>query len=362
MGELRFVSVTEADALQVPWPDIYFTPHYGRAVEYSDNAEWELAMWTDGPILYPYLKRPIDTDLGVEGAFDIVSPYGYSGSWAPAEVPVSTWHAFRMALRAALHERGCVAEFQRLGNLVPGRKQLLAADTKLRGNFHIDTISLNVAQGYDTLWAAAEGRCRTATRKARKLGYTWSCRPFTPEDANPTSIFRKLYEQTMKRVEAAPYYLFPDAYYQSLQQHFSEQLYYLEVQSPVGAPVVAGMFMHWKTLLHSHLIASEPKATREGAGNLAYDGLIQWACQQQQITKMHIGGGIQSNDKLFLFKRSFGGDAEPFWTCRGIIDELRYAQLVHAAAETANVSSQVLEAIGYFPAYRGVAQLMAQAA
>ena len=37
--------------------DIYFSPVYGEACEYSDNAIWELCQYKD--LIYVYLKKKI---------------------------------------------------------------------------------------------------------------------------------------------------------------------------------------------------------------------------------------------------------------------------------------------------------------
>ena len=86
MDELSFLSRHEAEALAIPWPDAYFSPGYGAAVEASDRALWELAIWRGGEVLYPYLRRPVLELLpGQDGPwFDLVTPYGYAGTWTRA--------------------------------------------------------------------------------------------------------------------------------------------------------------------------------------------------------------------------------------------------------------------------------------
>lgn len=57
------------------YPDIYFTPEYGKACEYSDDAIWELCQYKD--LIYVYLKKEyIFEDIKY---FDLITPYGYSG-------------------------------------------------------------------------------------------------------------------------------------------------------------------------------------------------------------------------------------------------------------------------------------------
>ena len=39
----------------INYPDIYFTHEYGKACEYSDDANWELCQYKD--LIYVYLKK-----------------------------------------------------------------------------------------------------------------------------------------------------------------------------------------------------------------------------------------------------------------------------------------------------------------
>ena len=59
----------------INYPDIYFTPEYGKACEYSDDAIWELCQYED--LIYVYLKKKIIYDNITY--YDLITPYGYSG-------------------------------------------------------------------------------------------------------------------------------------------------------------------------------------------------------------------------------------------------------------------------------------------
>src|SRR5688500_15775464 len=106
MSELQILSVDEARSADVAWPDMYFTPEYGAAAEASEGSGWFVAVWSRGPIVFPFLKRPVPSELGTPGLFDVVSPYGYCGTWAPDDVDLAQWQQFRTELRAALREQG----------------------------------------------------------------------------------------------------------------------------------------------------------------------------------------------------------------------------------------------------------------
>ena len=70
--EMEFYSIITIPK-EIKYPDIYFTPEYGKACEYSDNAIWECCIYKD--LIYVYLKRPII----YEGKtyYDLITPYGY---------------------------------------------------------------------------------------------------------------------------------------------------------------------------------------------------------------------------------------------------------------------------------------------
>ena len=315
MSKLLIMSTQEARASSVPWPDVYFSPGYGEAAEASDAGTWEVAVWDSGPIVFPYVKRP----EAQEDRFRVTSPYGYAGTWAPPEVPLTQWQAFREALRSSLADRGCTTEFQRCSGLVSGRELLLQADPGLVGRHHNDTIGIDLSQGYDAAWTAAEGRSRTKTRKARKRGYSWQCRVCTAQDVAPGSTFRVLYEATMRRVESTPYYFFNDNYFARLQSGLTERLFILEVSAPDGVVVSSGLFMDWAPRLHLHLVGSRPQALRDSAVNMVYDGLIRWGCEAGRFELLHVGGGTAADDSLFFFKKSFGGQRVPYWVVNGEI-------------------------------------------
>lgn len=354
MSELEFLSVEQAEAAALDYPDVYLTPAYGRAAEASDGASWELAVWRPGPILYPTLRRPVDPEL-LPDAFDVVSPYGYAGAWAPPSVGVEQWRAFRGAWREAMVARGAVAEFLRAGGFVRGYEAMLAADPALERRSETSTVAIDLARSFEDAWAAAEGRARTKTRKAKKRGYTWSCRPCTPADVEDGSPFRALYDGTMRRVDARSYYLFPAAYYRALAEGLGARLLLIEVEHPEQGLGVSGLAFDWAPNLHLHLVGNQTWAMRDGAGNLLYHGLIEWACAQDRFTRLHVGGGLSHEDRLYFFKRGFGGHATPFVTAAAILDRPRYTEAVERRARQLGCEVAALAGSDYFPAYRASA-------
>jgi hypothetical protein len=348
---LRFLNVGAAAAEDLPWPDVYFAPQYGAALEVSDAADWEVAVWEPGPILLPYLKRPIDPDLCAgEQLYDLVGPYGYAGAWAPDDVTSATWTEFRRAFGEAARERGMVAEFLRLTALVPGTEALAAADPEVELARLSETFRVDLSVGEDAYWARAEGRHRTSVRKARKVGLRAEVTDLAPGDMAAESPFRALYEDTMRRVDAKPYYLFEQGYYDRLED--------LRAQTQLGRvldaddrTVAAALFFRWGDLLHYHLAGSERQAARDGANNLLLDSVARRG-MAEGARGFHLGGGLREGDALHKFKRSLGGDALPFRVARCVLDPDRYTRLTELHAQRTSRTAADLTETGWFPAYR----------
>ncbi len=350
---LTFFDARSAAAARLPWPDVYFTDRYGAALEVSDEAAWEVAVWGDGPILLPYLKRPVDPELcdaaGEAGLFDLVGPYGYAGAWAPPELDPSAWTEFRSAFHEASRERGYVAEFLRLSSLVPGADALAAADPAVEIVRLSETFRIDLTGGEDVYWTRAEGRHRTSTRKARKVGLRAEVTDLAPRDLAPESPFRRLYEDTMRRVDAKPYYLFPDGYYERLGA-LSDGTWLGRVLDGDRA-VAAALFFRFDRLVHYHLAGSERQAARDGANNLLLDAVARRG-MADGADGFHLGGGLREGDALHRFKRSLGGEALPFRVARTVLDPDRYHRLTAAHAARTDRTPDDLAATGWFPAYR----------
>ena len=75
MDRIEFYDKYNINSITINFPDIYFTPEYGLACEYSDNAEWECCVYKD--LIYVYLKKKIMHNN--TNYYNLITPYGYSG-------------------------------------------------------------------------------------------------------------------------------------------------------------------------------------------------------------------------------------------------------------------------------------------
>jgi lipid II:glycine glycyltransferase (peptidoglycan interpeptide bridge formation enzyme) len=208
-----------------------------------------------------------------------------------------------------------------------------------------------VDQGPDAAWKAMEGRSRTAIRKAERSGFDSRLRPVRPDDTEPGSTFRRLYETTMARVGSSPRYLFTDEYYQQLLHGLGPALLMAEVYDPDGVIVAASLVMRHRGRAHYHLAGSDPGAARLGANNLLVWAIIGWAAAEG-LDLVHLGGGLTADDNLFRFKRSFGGRAAEFWTGTAVLDESQYRILAEERSSRLGIPLDRMRTSSFFPLYR----------
>jgi hypothetical protein len=279
-----------------------------------------LAIWTAGPILFPFLMRSIDPAI-TDGRqlFDAISPYGYSGTAALGPTTPGDWKAFRAAWRNAALDMNIVGEFQRFSPFVDGREALCAADGSVHARKH-NMIVLARCEDLEAYWATVSSMVRNRVRRATRLGYKAVVHPATESDVVPGSPFRCLYEQTMKTVEASEDYLFSDDYYRLLSEQLGDAFQICSVVDENGHAVAAGLFFVWKERAHFHLAGSDRAVRKDGCNILRLDAQIRWA-SEAGCRLVNLGGGRDEDDPLFRFKANFGNDHLPFYVGTAILDE-----------------------------------------
>jgi hypothetical protein len=282
--------------------------------------------------------------------FEATSPYGYTGihidgSLTDQEVD-DRWSATMELLR----ELSVVSIFLRFA---PFDDDSAVRSGRLAG-LTVRKVSETIlvpTPDEESVWTGLRGRARTAIRKAISNGLTASFRTVEPADVAQDAPFRKLYEWTMSRVDAAPDYFFPQKYYDDLVSGLAESLKICTVTSTSGEVLAACLVLADAETYHYHLSGSDPEGARAGANNLLIWELLRAAVADGR-SRAHLGGGVTPNDSLQRFKESFGGHSVPFRIGSAVIDEAEYGRLVELRASDIGVTPERLLESAYFPAFR----------
>jgi hypothetical protein len=324
-------------------PDVYFTPGYGRAASVSDGGEWVLLEAFDGAWQMPLIVQTL-----ADGTKDAMSPYGYSGIYASPSLNSLQVQQAWFATVDFLGKEAIISVLLRHSPLVPQAYDLPGLISIVSGH---PTIVLEPVDS-DSAWSEMVSTCRTRIRKATKNGYTCDVRQASSQDLAPTGNFRRLYEQTMSRLDATPLYFFGDDYYEELLVGLGSNLLIAEVRDSAGVAVSSALLMRHAHLLHYHLSGSNVDDARMGTNNLMLWTVTQFAIEQG-LRQFHLGGGLEARDGLFHFKHTFGRRELEYRVSGLIIDEKLYRDHVRNRARACDVTANTLLASNHFPAYRG---------
>jgi serine/alanine adding enzyme len=253
-------------------------------------------------------------------AADVISPYGYGGPAGGDTV------AFWPAYEAWAGERGVVTTFVRFHPLYANQRG---------APIHVEQLTPTIGWrlGGDLL-AGMHGKHRNALRKAQATGLEIVAEP-------GLGRFVPLYQETMQRAAAAPFYFFSDAYWQALEG-LGEGLARFEVLGD-GEVVASALCLASPPWLHYHLGATSEEGRKLGATTLVLYEAAVWA-KERGYECFHLGGGVGGRrDSLHAFKRRF----DPGGEC-----EVAIGKAVHDAEAYRALGGDPTDLSEFFPAYR----------
>jgi len=330
-----------ASVLERARHDFYHLPGYALLSEDTDGGRAGALLIEDGDAcLWPLLERPIAGTTET----DLTSPYGYPGPITTAASPEQADDLLRRGLPRAfalLRERGNVSFFSRLHPLLEvGTATLASTCTVVE---HGNTVSLDLTLGPEEGFAAYRTLARRHVRAATRAGFV------ARHDAELAELetFIRLYNDTMKRIGATPYYFFDESYYERLRAALGDRLsiWLAERDGRVGAAV---LFTEVSGIVQYHLSASDAELADFYPTRLVVDAARQWG-HARGDQALHLGGGLGGKeDALFFFKAGFSTRRHVFRTARAVLDRERYVALTRASSSSVDPDVHT----GFFPAYR----------
>jgi len=276
-----------------------------------------------GDVFFPCLVRREPTD--------VVTPYGYGGPVGAGDDPPSD--AFPAAYQEWCERRGAISTFAVFHPLLGN------GDSPAAAGFRRIPLAGTVAwplAGPDLL-EGMHRHHRRLVRRARDQGCELAVDP-APRDL---AGFAAVYEHTMRRAGASPFYFFPRAYWESLVARVP--LVRVDVRRD-GELLASVLGMGEPPWLHYHLGGTTDAARGSGASQLALYGLARYGREHGHST-LHLGGGVGGgDDSLLEFKQRFAPHGRvQAWIGKAVHHEPGYLRLA---------GSDAIEWDGFFPAYR----------
>jgi hypothetical protein len=271
--------------------------------------------------LYPFLLSRLDRigrrKLLIEVA-DIESAYGYGGPIANCtdlDFLAGAHRAFSEWCRA----QRIIAEFIRFHPLL-GNDAWCDHEVDLSPDR--ETRSLNLST-FDRNNLPFDTKTRNMIKRAERSGVEL-------ETVSPTKNIREfedLYERTLGRLSADPYYNFEPAYFENLARLIQTSGFLLAARLS-GRWIAGAIFFQGTNWLHYHLSASDRDFRCPGVTNLILVRAAELG-QSRGLSRLHLGGGRTRNadDSLLRFKSTMSSDSHQFWIGRRIFAPDLYQQI-----------------------------------
>lgn len=278
-----FFNIEEALSLNIIWPDIYFTPEYGRTQQKNDSV-WECYYIID-KFLYVYL---------IKNDTDIIPVYGYGGMYKYPSINQEEFNLLRHVFLIKIKERypllttelikknPYISDFNLYDKLV-AKKSTYGVELK-DYNYYLNTTSKDHKQ---------------MVSKGHRIGYIFQFEKACIDDFIETSPFRTIYDKTMEHKKADNVYIYNTEYYRYLT--LIDNIYLATVKNANQDIIGMAIFMIHTPYIHYHLSASNRES------NCITNFLIHMVIKNcfdnfPDIKLLHLGGGLQPNDFLDKFK------------------------------------------------------------
>lgn len=316
---MEFYNLHNIQNVDITYPDVYFTPEYGSACEYSDNAIWELCSYKD--LIYVYLKKPIVFENTTY--YDLITPYGYSGYHYSSE---NTFDEFIPLFRKKAREKKYLTEVLRQNPYL---------NISIR---YYDVITSKKIFGvktddFDTYFNhTLKGTKRRNFKYGQKDEFSFELLKI--ENDILQENFITLYHLNMKKVNATKYYYFNQNYFDAIQKIKKP---YLALCRDTNYNIIGSMilFVH-DDKVHYHL------SCNNNSCKYITDFLIINVIKHLCINKVFIlGGGLKNDDNLSRYKKSLRNVEFDYIIYKNILNKYIYDKLATNAMNS-----------NYFPLYR----------
>lgn len=316
--------------------DFYHTWLY-HSIEQSGEPFLLVYHETDDFLAIPLVKRPINGTP----FFDLTCVYGYTGPISNKdinELPEDFLENFVSAFEKYLNEQKFVSVFLRLHPLLDQSK-LMQRFSGLTPNGK--TVAIDLTKSDEEQKRAYRRAYRVDIRKIKEKGY------YLKEGKSDKDIqlFREIYLENMRRVDACDSYLFSKEYLSSIihSTDFDSRLFLVYAGD---LPICGAIVSLTNEILEVHLLATRTKYLRESPTKFLIHEVSKFG-REKGMKYLHLGGGVGfKEDSLFDWKKGFSDLSFNYYSLRQVVNKEVYAHLL----DDRGIDPQ--EEIDFFPLYR----------
>ena len=330
--------------------DVYYYHGYLDAFKLHGDGDPILIYYEDAQLrgMYVAMRRDISllpwilNRIEPNEWFDLSTPYGYGGWVFEGELTPENMLLFNAVYKRFMRENNYVSNFVRYSPVLKNAETLksISKVIDLGKTIYIDLSSETC------IWDNIISKNRNMIRKAIKMGVTI-------EHSKPTpvlmKIFKQIYDDTMKKDNAAAYYFFNESFYQSLITDMSDhaEVFYALYE---GEIIAISIILYGNGLMHYHLSGTVNEFRRFAPTNLLLYEVALWGCRNG-FKIFHLGGGVGSGeDSLYKFKAAFNRHSDMrFSIGQEIFNREMYDKLIGWREK---VDSGFDSESSFFPLYR----------
>lgn len=319
--------------------DVYYLSGYVKAFQIHGDGEPQLFYYNENGLrgIYVYMKRK----TAIEGVYDSITPYGYGGFLLEGDDSNENMNALWNAYVDKMKSENIVDNFVRyhpvLANAVPMK---ICSDVIDLGK----TVSMDLTSE-EVIWKNIHSKNRNMIRKAEKNGIVIK----HGQGLELFDDFIKIYNATMDKDNAEPYYYFKPEFYKSIHEDLKDnyEMFWAEYD---GKIIAMSIMIFANGRLNYHLSGSDLQYRNLAPSNLLLYKAAMWGMEKGMKT-FHLGGGVGSGeDNLYKFKIAFNRFSDcQFSIAKHIFDNEKYDELV---AERASRDAGFDKESKFFPLYR----------
>ena len=319
--------------------DVYYLSGYVKAFFIHGDGDPHLFYYNENGLrgIYVYMKRK----TAIEGVYDSITPYGYGGFLLEGDETEDNIKSLWKAYVEKMKSENIVDNFVRyhpvLANAIPMK---VCSDVIDLGK----TVSMDLSSE-DVIWKNIHSKNRNMIRKAEKNGIVIK----HGQGLELFDDFIKIYNATMDKDNAEPYYYFKPEFYKSIHEDLKDnyEMFWAEYE---GKIIAMSIMIFANGRLNYHLSGSDLQYRNLAPSNLLLYKAAMWGMEKGMKT-FHLGGGVGSGeDNLYKFKIAFNRFSDcQFSIAKHVFDNEKYDELV---AERASCDAEFDKESKFFPLYR----------